>query len=196
MDFKNYIPHRAYPYISKWINELNIDVQFVNSRKTKLGDYRFRNNQHFITVNNNLNKYAALITLTHEIAHAFTFDKFGKTIKPHSIEWKENFKKLMLNFFNYNIFPDEILSALSRYLINPLASTANDEFLSLILRKYDSEIFLTISEINDGDQFMYSGKKYIKYQKMRKRIKCLNLDNNRIYLFNPITQIKKIDLKI
>lgn len=196
MDFKNYIPHRAYPYISKWINELNIDVQFVNSRKTKLGDYRFRNNQHFITVNNNLNKYATLITLTHEIAHAFTFDKFGKTIKPHSIEWKENFKKLMLNFFNYNIFPDEILSALSRYLINPLASTANDEFLSLILRKYDSEIFLTISEINDGDQFMYSGKKYIKYQKMRKRIKCLNLDNNRIYLFNPITQIKKIDLKI
>ncbi len=196
MDFKNYIPHRAYPYISKWINELNIDVQFVNSRKTKLGDYRFRNNQHFITVNNNLNKYATLITLTHEIAHAFTIDKFGKTIKPHSIEWKENFKKLMLNFFNYNIFPDEILSALSRYLINPLASTANDEFLSLILRKYDSEIFLTISEINDGDQFMYSGKKYIKYQKMRKRIKCLNLDNNRIYLFNPITQIKKIDLKI
>ena len=192
MDFKNYIPHRAYPYISKWINELNIDVQFVNSRKTKLGDYRFRNNQHFITVNNNLNKYATLITLTHEIAHAFTFDKFGKTIKPHSIEWKENFKKLMLNFFNYNIFPDEILSALSRYLINPLASTANDEFLSLILRKYDSEIFLTISEINDGDQFMYSGKKYIKYQKMRKRIKCLNLDNNRIYLFNPITQIKKL----
>lgn len=196
MDFKNYIPHRAYPYVTQWINELNIDVQFVNSRKTKLGDYRFRNNQHFITVNNNLNKYATLITLTHEIAHAFTFDKFGKTIKPHSIEWKENFKKLMLNFFNYNIFPDEILSALSRYLINPLASTANDEFLSLILRKYDSEIFLTISEINDGDQFMYSGKKYIKYQKMRKRIKCLNLDNNRIYLFNPITQIKKIDLKI
>jgi hypothetical protein len=108
-------------------------------------------------------------------------------------QWKENFKKLMLNFFDYNIFPDEVLSALSRYLINPSASTTNDEFLSLILRKYDSEISLTISEINYGDEFTYSGKKYIKYQKMRKRIKCLNLDNNRIYLFNPITQIKKID---
>lgn len=196
MDFKNYIPHRAYPYIAKWINELNIDVQFVNSRKTKLGDYRFRNNQHFITVNNNLNKYAALITLTHEIAHAFTFDEFGKTIKPHAIQWKEIFKKLMLNFFDYNIFPDEVLSALSRYLINPSASTANDEFLSMILRKYDSKISLIISEINDGGHFMYSGKRYIKYQKIRKRIKCLNLDNNRIYLFNPITPIKKIDLKI
>ena len=193
MDFKNYIPHRAYPYITKWINDLNIDVQFVNSRKTKLGDYRFRNNQHFITVNNNLNKYAALITLTHEIAHAFTFAEFGITIKPHAIQWKENFKKLMLTFFDYNIFPDEVLSELSRYLINPSASTTNDEFLSLILRKYDSKISLTISEINDGDHFMYSGKKYIKYQKIRKRIKCLNIDNNRIYLFNPITQIKKID---
>ena len=193
MDFKNYIPHQALPIITKWINEININVQFVNSRKTKLGDYRFRNNQHFITVNNNLNKYATLITLTHEIAHAFTFAEFGKTIKPHAIQWKENFKKLMLTFFDYNIFPNEVLSALSRYLINPSASTTNDEFLSLILRKYDSEIFLTISEINDGDQFMYLGKKYIKYQKMRKRIKCLNLDNNRIYLFNPITQIKKID---
>ena len=193
MDFKNHIPHSAFPHIKKWITELNIDIRFVSARKTKLGDYQFRNNQHFITVNNNLNKYAALITLTHEIAHAFTFAEFGKTIKPHAIQWKENFKKLMLTFFDYNIFPDEVLSALSRYLINPSASTANDEFLSLILRKYDSEIFLTISEINDGDQFMYSGKKYIKYQKIRKRIKCLNLDNNRIYLFNPITQIKKND---
>ena len=63
----------------------------------------------------------------------------------------------------------------------------------MILRKYDSKISLTVSEINDGDHFIYSGEKYIKCQKMRKRIKCLNLDNNRIYLFNPITQIKKID---
>jgi hypothetical protein len=193
LDFKNYIPHRAFPLITKWITELNIDIRFVSPRKTKLGDYQFRNNQHFITVNNNLNKYAALITLTHEIAHAFTFAEFGKTIKPHAIQWKENFKKLMLNFFDYNIFPDEVLCALSRHLINPSASSTNDEFLSLTLRKYDSEISLTISEINYGDEFTYSGKKYIKYQKMRKRIKCLNLDNNRIYLFNPITQIKKID---
>ena len=196
MDFKDYIHHRAFPRITKWINEININVQFVNSRKTKLGDYRFRNNQHFITVNNNLNKYAALITLTHEIAHAFTFAEFGKTIKPHAIQWKENFKKLMLTFFDYNIFPDEVLSALSRYLINPSASTTNDEFLSLILRKYDNEISLTISEINDGDNFTYSGKKYMKCQKIRKKIKCLNLDNDRYYLFNPITKIKKIDLKI
>ena len=193
MDFKNYISPQASPLIKKWINELSIDIRFVKPRKTKLGDYRFRNNQHFITINNNLNKYASLITLTHEIAHAFTFAEFGNTIKPHGSEWKENFKKLMLNFFDYNIFPDDVLPVLSRYLINPSASTTNDEFLSLILRKYDSEIFLTISEINDGDQFMYSGKKYIKYQKIRKRIKCLNLDNNRIYLFNPITQIKKND---
>jgi len=196
LNFKNHIPHRAFPHIKKWITELNIDIRFVSARKTKLGDYQFRNNRHFITVNNNLNKYAALITLTHEIAHAFTFAEFGKTIKPHAIQWKENFKKLMLTFFDYNIFPDEVLSALSRYLINPSASTTNDEFLSLILRKYDSKISLTVSDINDGDHFTYSGEKYIKYQKMRKRIKCLKLDNNRIYLFNPITQIKKIDLKI
>ncbi len=102
----------------------------------------------------------------------------------------------MLNFFDYNIFPDDVLPALSRYLINPSASTTNNELLSLILRKYDSEIFLTISEINDGDNFIYSDKKYMKCQKIRKRIKCLNLDNDRYYLFNPITQIKKIDLKI
>ena len=148
MDLKNYIPPQASALVTKWINELSIDIRFVNPRKTKLGDYRFRNNQHFITINNNLNKYASLITLTHEIAHAFTFAEFGNTIKPHGSQWKENFKKLMLNFFDYNIFPDDVLPVLSRYLINPSASTTNDEFLSLILRKYDSEIFLTISEIN------------------------------------------------
>ena len=58
MDFKNYIPHQSFPHIEKWITELNIDIRFVSARKTKLGDYQFRNNQHFITVNNNLNKYA------------------------------------------------------------------------------------------------------------------------------------------
>jgi hypothetical protein len=165
LDLKNYIPSQASPYLTKWINELSIDIRFVNPRKTKLGDYRFRNNQHFITINNNLNKYASLITLTHEIAHAFTFAEFGNTIKPHGSQWKENFKKLMLTFFDYNIFPDEVLSALSRYLINPSASTANDEFLSLILRKYDSKISLTISEINDGDHFTVFRKKVYKISK-------------------------------
>ena len=100
MYLKNYIPSEASPYLTKWINELSIDIRFVKPRKTKLGDYQFRNNQHFITVNNNLNKYAALITLTHEIAHAYTFAEFGKNTKPHAIQWKENFKNLMLTFFD------------------------------------------------------------------------------------------------
>ena len=42
-------------------------------------------------------------------------------VKPHGDEWKEEFQKMMLRFLNPEYFPDDILKALSRHMINPKA---------------------------------------------------------------------------
>ncbi len=177
--------------IIKWIESLQIDLKFVKPRITKLGDFRYNYKNGFqITINNDLNPYQTLITTVHEIAHAFIYKKFGSKVKAHGKEWKEMYKILMLNFLKPNIFPSDILSCLSLHIINPSASSNSDTDLVLILRKYDDENYYNISQIEFGEKFNFSGKIFVKEEKLRKRFKCLNTQNQRYYLFNPTTKIK------
>ena len=176
---QNKIPKESISLISQWINELNIKLKFVNKRVTKLGDFRYDTKNGFaITINNNLNQYSSLITLTHEIAHAFVFSKYGNNVKPHGKEWKSIFKKLIINFLHPNIFPNDILSPLSSYMINPSASTSNNFDLAMSLRSYDDAVKLTVSQIDIGERFLYSNKVFVKEALLRKRIKCREIDRN------------------
>tara|TARA_E500000331_G_scaffold109463_1_gene106408 strand:+ start:372 stop:962 length:591 start_codon:yes stop_codon:yes gene_type:complete len=189
-----FIPKNSIQLIEKWINKLNIDLKFVNPRKTKLGDFRFDNiNGYQITVNNDLNLFSSLITLTHEIAHAFVYKKYQNKVNPHGKEWKDTYKGLMLNFFNHDIFPEDIISSLAKHLITPTASTSCDINLSLILRQYDINKSLTVNDIKFGEKFIYSSKTFVKVKKLRKRIKCYDEKNKKFYLFNPITKIGLIN---
>ena len=89
-DLSLYIPKKSVPLISKWIDELDTSLKFVLPRNTKLGDYKYDNKKGSqITINNDLNQYATLITLTHEIAHAFVLKKYGSNHQPHGKEWKK-----------------------------------------------------------------------------------------------------------
>ncbi|MBC8266249.1 MAG: SprT-like domain-containing protein [Flavobacteriales bacterium] len=190
-NLKKYIPSESVSLITKWITELNILVKIKKSRSTKLGDFRVnRNDEYHISINNDLNKYAFLITLTHEIAHAFVWEKYKRTVSPHGVEWKNTFKKMMLNFLNSNVFPDDILRVLSNHLKNPKASTANDYNLSSVLKNYDKNQKQTIDEIPDGSVFSTTnGKQFIKIEKLRKRYKCKAIDSKRVYLFNPLAVV-------
>ena len=65
-------------------------MKFVLPRNTKLGDYKYDNkNGNQITINNDLNPYATLITLTHEIAHAFVFKKIWFKSSASWYKWKK-----------------------------------------------------------------------------------------------------------
>ncbi len=188
---KPYIPIESFPLIEKWIKQLEIFVKVKENRNTKLGDFCInREGKNVISINNNLNKYSFLITLTHELAHAFVWNNCKKHIPPHGKEWKQMYKRLMLNFLTPNIFPEDIIRVLSNHLINPKASTVNDYKLTSILRKYNKEQNTTISEIPEGGTFsINSGRKFIKLKKLRKRYQCKAIDSERIYLFNPLTEV-------
>ena len=189
-----FLPENSIQLIEKWINKLNIDLKFVKPRKTKFGDFRFDNiNGYQITINNDLNMFSSLITLTHEIAHAFVYEKYQNKVKPHGEEWKDTYKSLIINFFNLDIFPNDILSSLAKHLISPSSSTSYDINLSLILRKYDVNKSLTVNDIQLGEKFIFSNKKFVKVKKLRKRIKCYDEKNKKFYLFSPIVKIGLIN---
>jgi Zn-dependent peptidase ImmA (M78 family) len=196
-NFENHIPKASIPLIKKWIKELNILVKIKKSRNTKLGDFTVnKKEEYLISINKDLNKYAFLITLTHEIAHAFVWEKHKRKVAPHGIEWKITFKEMMLNFLNADIFPDDLLRSLSKHIKNPKASTVNDYNLSDMLRKYDSNKQLILSEIPDGSVFStISGRQFVKLNKLRKRYKCKATDSNKIYLFNPLAAVALLDNK-
>ena len=191
-----YIPKESIYLISKWIDELDISLKFVLPRNTKLGDYKYDNMKGSqISINNDLNQYATLMTLTHEIAHAFVFKRYGPHHQPHGKEWKKMYKSLMLNFLKPKIFPRNILTSLSAHMINPSASSSNDINLILSLREYDSKKTLTIDQIKLGEKFLYSGRLFVKHSYLRKRIKSLEIKSQKIYLFNPVTKIEIVDYK-
>ncbi len=196
-NFENHIPKASISLIKKWIKELNILVKIKKSRNTKLGDFTVnKKEEYLISINKDLNKYAFLITLTHEIAHAFVWEKYKRKVAPHGIEWKITFKEMMLNFLNADIFPDDLLRPLSKHIKNPKASTVNDYNLSDMLRKYDSNKQLILSEIPDGSVFStLSGRQFVKLNKLRKRYKCKATDSNKIYLFNPLAAVALLDNK-
>ena len=189
--FHSFVPPESRVTLQAWIDELCVDLMIVSPRRTKLGDFSARKGILYISVNNNLNPYSFLITLTHELAHAFVYVKHSNKVLPHGLEWKATFKAMLFNFLN--LFPEDINKVLSLYLLNPKASTLTDVRLSTVLRRYDKEKGTTITDILEGDKFIASnGKEFKKGKKLRKRFSCTQKDTNRVYLFHPLAEVSKI----
>ena len=190
--FYSFVPEKSNKLLQCWVDELKVSVKILTPRKTKLGDFKVRGNKMSITVNNNLNKYSFLITLTHELAHAFVFKKYQNRLKPHAKSWQLTFKSLMLNFLTPDFFPDDILKVLSRHMISPKASTFADLELVRVLKKYDQLPSVTISDLAVGDSFkIANGKIFVKGEKIRKRYKCIEYKTNKTYLFHPFAEVIK-----
>jgi len=191
--FYSFVPPKSTKLLKCWVDDLNAKVVVSKPRKTKLGDFKVIGNKLIVSVNNNLNKYAFLITLTHELAHAFVFKKHKKSVKPHGDSWKLTFKSMMLNFLTPDYFPEDILKVLSNHIINPKASTFSDVELSKVLRNYDARNVLTISDLSEGIMFKLSnGKVFKKGIKLRKRIKCVEIKTNKVYLFHPLAEVERV----
>ncbi|SDB54293.1 SprT-like family protein [Flavobacteriaceae bacterium MAR_2010_188] len=189
------IPEAAIAEITQLLSHDELVVKIKRKRKTKHGDYRLLpDGKHQITVNESLNKYRFLITLVHEIAHFEAFKKFGRKIKPHGKEWKSTFQRLMLPFINPEIFPNDVLPLLAKHFRNPKASSNSDEKLYLALKQFDPPSEKSfIFEVREGETFLaQNNKKYKMGKKRVKRFECLELENNRLWLFNPNAEVDVI----
>lgn len=189
-----YIPEAAAPIISQWINDTGCRFKVSRSRTTKLGDYRapHQGSNHQITVNHDLNPFAFLITSVHEFAHLKTWVERKTLVKPHGKEWKNNFKLLMEPFLKLDIFPSDIVQAISVYMSNPAASSCTDVNLYRTLKKYDVHDIpvLHVEDLDENSVFqLKNGRTFQKLDKARKRYKCKELTNQRLYLFHPLAEV-------
>ena len=191
--FHNFVPSKSIKTLQGWIDELDVKIIISPPRKTKLGDFKFRSNRLVISINNNLNPYSFLITLTHELAHAFVYKKNKNTVKAHGKNWQITFKHMMLNFLTPDYFPDDILRVLSLHIKKPKASTFSDISLAKVLRKYNSIKSTIVDDINLGEKFkLPNGSIFVKGKKKRKRYMCIQIDTNKNYLFHPLTNVLRV----
>ncbi|MFN5762021.1 MAG: sprT domain-containing protein, partial [Sphingobacteriales bacterium] len=75
---RSFLPEGTFEKLSTYIHEHNIHLTITRARTSVLGDYRnaVQGKNHRISVNGNLNKFAFLYTLIHEIAHLLTFTTY------------------------------------------------------------------------------------------------------------------------
>lgn len=195
---KKYLPENAVDAVYELIKTYHVHFKIVNERVTRHGDYR-RNldGTHRITINATLNKYRFLITTIHELAHLVAIQKYGRGIKPHGIEWKQTFRLLMLPFINPLVFPESILPLVANHFKNPTASSDTDALLSMALKKYDppsNKVF--VDELPLGSYFKISNGRIFRKGKLRvKLFECTEINNNRVYLIKPNTQVELLNKK-
>src|SRR5690348_4560346 len=107
---QKFLPPHTFDAVLQYLQFYKVHLTIARERKSILGDYRHRthHDNHRISVNGNLNKWSFLITLLHELAHLLTFEQFGNRVLAHGREWKIIYGKLLAQFLEHNIFPDDI----------------------------------------------------------------------------------------
>ena len=195
---KTYLPEGSFDDVVYYLQHYKVHLTITKERKSVLGDYRnsFADKNHRISVNGNLNKYSFLITLLHELAHLFTYERFGHRVLAHGAEWKNEFSKILAQFLLKKIFPADIDKALLKTLQNPAASSCADTLLLRVLHKYDEkkEGIVLVETIPDGSSFSIKGGKiFRRMERIRKRIKCMEVATGKIYLFSPVYEVEMLE---
>jgi hypothetical protein len=202
------LPEASIENVVAQILENPVSITVVKTRTSKSGDFRppFQGQPPRITVNGNLNRFAFLITLIHELSHhhvhleynrfllKLTFRRKSRPL-PHGDEWKETFRRLMEPYLNTEVFPANVLPVLKQYLENPKASSSVDHQLSIALKKHDQpDMTIRLEELPFDAVFTIHGKRiFRKKEKVRTRYRCICMKTSRIYLVSPGAPVVKID---
>jgi SprT protein len=196
-----FIPVDAVQHVAQIITCNNIHLKINRGRLSKLGDFRPSRNGslHRISVNGTLNVYAFLLVFLHEFAHLQVWENFNNRVAPHGRQWKECFGELIRDSVNKGLFHPALDGLLVEYSHNIRASGLGSPSLTRALAMFDREqhedsgqVFL--EELPGKTVFMASnGRRFIKEDRLRKRYRCLCLDNNRKYLFHPMAKVVMIE---
>jgi len=191
---KQYLPEGCFEEVSHYLLHYKVQLTITRERKSVLGDYRnsFADKNHRISVNGNLNPYSFLITLLHELAHLFTYERFGHRVQAHGPEWKNEYSKVLAQFLLKKVFPPDIHKTLLKTLQNPAASSCADTSLLRVLHQYDEkkEGMSLIETLPPDTIFkIKGGREFKKVEKVRKRFKCLEIATGKMYLFSPVYEV-------
>ncbi|HSU29087.1 MAG TPA: SprT-like domain-containing protein [Chitinophagaceae bacterium] len=193
----NYLPPGTYEPVIAFLEKYKVHLTVSRERKSILGDYRHRTHHenHRISVNGNLNIYAFLITLVHELAHLLTYEVHGNKVMAHGKEWKKIYASLLNEFLQNKTFPPPIEKELIRSYENPSASTCAEDGLLRELRKFDpkkSDLRLLEELPADALFKIHDGRIFQRGKQLRKRFQCKEVKTGRVYLFSPVHEVELI----
>ncbi|MFM7107517.1 MAG: SprT-like domain-containing protein [Planctomycetaceae bacterium] len=143
-DLRPRLPAAAGDYVAEVIRAHRCEVALSRPRRTKLCDHRPPTRsrpRHLITINEDLNPYAFLTTLLHEVAHAATWERHRRgwqPRRPHGPEWRREFAALLGPVVHDAILPADVREALDGALRGAAAAaTCSDRRLAIVLAHYD-----------------------------------------------------------
>lgn len=192
-----YLPQGSFHEVNEYLMHYRVHLTVTRQRQTVLGDYRHAHEgkPHRISVNGNLNPYSFLVTLLHELAHLFTYERYGHRVQAHGREWKDAFGHILARFLEKKVFPPDVEQALRKSLTNPSASSCGDEQLLRVLRTYDKkkDNHVLVEQLAEGELFSIKGGRVFKRgERVRKRFKCVEMATGKLYLFSPVYEVARL----
>lgn len=195
-----FLPDNGINQVVDLIVKHRITFKINRKRSSKFGDYRYDylTGKERISVNGDLNVYNFYFTAIHEFAHLEAYHQFGRKIKPHGIEWKNTFIRLLLDGDAPNWFPIDIRKELIEYMLNPKASTVGDQNLYLAFRKLDAPQIkaaniVYLHDLSAGTKFILNQRNFVLEKKRRTRYLCTELSTSRAYLVSGMAEVEVLN---
>lgn len=192
--FSTHIPAAAVDYCQALQQQLPFQFRLSRPRKTRLGDFRtLPDRSAHITVNVDLNPYAFLITLVHEIAHCAVYHTYKRPRadspgKPHGRAWQVTFQRLMAPLLTETVFPADVLVPLRIYMTRPAATTSAQPALMQALRRYSVAADQAmpsgrplLRQLAEGQTFRFGKKTWVRGKLRRTRVVCKEVQSGRSY---------------
>ncbi|MFM7206268.1 MAG: SprT-like domain-containing protein [Planctomycetaceae bacterium] len=198
-----HLPPAAVDHVARACGGLRMDLRVVRPRRSKLGDHRPphppRRPRHHITVNADLNPWAFLTTLLHEVAHAATWERHARSrrwVRPHGPEWQAEFAAVLQPFLDERVFPAELAAAVRRSLASPTAATCSDRGLLLALARYDQAAAgrVRVEELAEGAWFRVDGRHVFRAGRLvRTRRRCFMAGSDQEYRVHGLLAVEPLD---
>lgn len=189
---EKFLPENALPYLKIWFGSYSCHLKITKNRNSKLGDYRkLPDKSHQITVNGTLEPQLFFFVLTHELAHLIAFEKYGRRISPHGVEWKQTFREMLLE--SLTVYAEDLRPIIQKFSKSPKANfMASPDLVKYfhVPKEDDEQTF--IENLKKGELFEYKKEIFVIEETTKKRYLCKNIKSSRKYYFRNLAQVKKL----
>lgn len=197
-----YVPQAALPMVVPELVKHKVRLVVSQARKSKYGDYRtnHRGHKHQISVNGNLNKYAFLETLLHELAHLLVAEQYGRTVQAHGTEWQNSYRAVLMPFLDAHVFPSDIETVIRHHTQKITIGACDSPEMTKVFRQYDplktgkAALLVAIETLAYHSCFANKDNKvFVKCELLRKKYKCIEVATGNVWLFGGVVEVTPID---
>jgi hypothetical protein len=197
------LPDGTAAYVADLLGRHPCEVLLARPRRSKLGDHRPPGRgrpAHRISVNEDLNPYAFLTTLLHELAHAVTWERHRharRRPRPHGPEWRGEFEAVLAPVVASGALPDDVAAALANR--RPMAATCSDRGLALALARYDrfDPTRVLVETLPDGTLFRVDGGLVFRAgRRLRSRRQCYERRTGREYRVHGLARVEPLSAEV